>query len=220
MRLFAFAIFVLCLSTSLEAGVRPSREPFSGGAVIREMNLARQHPDVYAGFVAAARGHFRGNILVLPGGTLMRTHEGIVAIDEATHFLQHTRPLPPLIASPGMMLAANEHVTDQADGGFGHAGSDRSDPGQRLSRYGVWSGRWGENISYGKSTARDIVIALIVDDGLKGRKHRHNIFNGDFNYAGAAVGPHARYRTVCSIEFAAGYAERGFSPNESLVARN
>jgi len=40
--------------------------------------------------------------------------------------------------------------------------------------------------------------------------------NPKFNYAGAAFGPHARYRTVCSIDFAGGYAERA----ETLVARN
>ncbi len=77
-----------------------------------------------------------------------------------------------------------------------------------MNRFGAWSGSWGENISYGKSTARDVVIALIIDDGLRSRKHRKNIFNAAFNYAGAAVGPHARYRTVCSIDFAGGYAER------------
>ena len=63
------------------------------------------------------------------------------------------------------------------------------------------------------------MLALIVDDGLRGRKHRENIFNPMFNYAGAAVGPHVRYRTVCSIDFAAGYTERD-SPNDPLLARN
>jgi len=43
-----------------------------------------------------------------------------------------------------------------------------------------------------------------------------NIFNPKFNFAGAAFGPHARYRTVCTIDFAGGYAERG----ESLLAKN
>lgn len=36
-----------------------------------------------------------------------------------------------------------------------------------------------------------------------------------FNVVGAAFGAHARYRTVCSIDFAGGYAER----SDALVAK-
>ena len=75
---------------------------------------------------------------------------------------------------------------------------------------------WGENISYGKKTARDIVLQLIIDDGLSSRKHRKNIFNPNFNFAGAAYGAHARYGSICNIDFAGAYAERG----SALVARN
>jgi uncharacterized protein YkwD len=63
-------------------------------------------------------------------------------------------------------------------------------------------------------------MALIIDDGLSARKHRKNIFSRDFNYAGAAVGPHATYRTICSIEFAGGYDEAGQGVDRTLVARN
>jgi uncharacterized protein YkwD len=150
---------------------------------------------------------------------MLRTHEGVGAVNDAIRFLQHQKPLPALTFSDGIAAAAAEHVAEQAGGAFGHRGSDSSDPGQRMNRHGIWSGRWGENISYGKSTARDIVIALIIDDGLRGRKHRKNIFNPEFNVAGAAVGPHARYRTVCSIDFAGGYVERG-PASTSLLARN
>ena len=59
-----------------------------------------------------------------------------------------------------------------------------------------------------------------MDDGLSGRKHRKNIFSRDFNYAGAAVGPHATYRTICSIEFAGGYAEASQAADRTLVAQN
>ena len=215
--LFLFSIIAITAST--RANESPS-VPLNGSAVIREMNLARQHPERYAEFIQALRGNFRGHIFLLPGGSRLLTHEGVSGLDEAIRFLREVRPLSPLIASPGMSQAAAEHVADQAGGAFGHGGSGRSNPGARLSRHGTWSGRWGENISYGKSSARDIVIALIVDDGQRARKHRQNIFNPAFNYAGAAVGPHARYRTVCSIDFAGGYAERGEPVPEQLFAGN
>ena len=88
-----------------------------------------------------------------------------------------------------------------------------------MNRHGTWGVLWGENISYGKAIPREVVISLIIDDGLRNRKHRKNIFNPAFNYAGAAFGPHARYRIVCSIDFAGGFIESATN-SRSVVARN
>lgn len=191
----------------------------AGSAVIREINRARHKPAVYANYLEELRAHFRGKFLILPGRVMLQTHEGIAAVNEAIRFLRGARPLAPLADSPGIAMAAADHVADQARGAFGHAGSDRSNPGERMNHHGTWRGTWGEDISYGQSNARQIVIALIVDDGLPGRKHRNNIFNPAFNFAGAAIGPHARYRTVCNIDFAAQYTEQTSTPR-SLFARN
>lgn len=210
---------VLCLSTARAEPAHARHHGLKGAAVVREMNLARQHPEVYAAYLEELRGNFRGKILVLPGRTMSRTREGVAAVDEAIRFLRRARPLAPFAFSSGMSRAAAEHAADQAGGAFGHRGSDRSNPSERMSRHGIWSGAWGENISYGKASARDVVLALIIDDGLRGRKHRKNIFNPAFHYAGAAVGSHARYRTVCSIDFAGGYVE-GAADASSLFARN
>ncbi len=217
----SWAITFLFLLTGLQASpAASSRSPSNtGSAVVREMNLARQNPGIYADYLEELRGRFQGKILVLPGQTMLRTREGVGAVDDAIRFLRRAKPLAPLAFSDGIARAAADHVAEQAGGGMGHRGLGRSDPGERMNRHGIWSGRWGENISYGKSTARDIVIALIIDDGLRARKHRKNIFNPDFNVAGAAVGPHARYRTVCSIDFAGGYVE-GASASRALLARN
>jgi uncharacterized protein YkwD len=192
----------------------------SSNAVVRELNLARQNPALYATFVQELRARMNGNLLVLPGHTKIRTKEGTAALDEAIRFLQSAQPLPALALSPGMSRAAADHCADQANGGFGHEGRDRSHAGQRISRYGTFAGSWGENLSYGKSSARDVVLALIIDDGQPARKHRKNIFNPSFSVAGAAFGFHARFGTVCSMDFAGGYAERGETAADTLVARN
>ena len=220
MRLLSAVLFTAIFAPSAAFAADKNGDSNSGRAVIREMNLARQNPALYATFVQELRGRMNGNILLLPGHTRIRTKEGMGAVDEAIRFLQSAQPLPALTNSPGMSRAAADHCADQANGGFGHAGSDRSHAGQRIARYGSFSGGWGENISYGKSTARDVVIALIIDDGLPGRKHRKNIFNPSYNFAGAAFGPHARFGTMCSMDFAVGYAERGEPVADTLVARN
>ena len=195
-------VFSTFLTQAKESSSVSEAEQVSAAAVIRELNLARENPSLYATFVAESRSFH------------MIEHGR--AVDEAVRFLRKAHPLPPLSLSNGMSRAAADHCAEQLEGQLGHDGNDRSSPGDRISRYGSWSVSWGENISYGQKNARGIVLTLIVDDGVRSRGHRKNIFNPKFNYAGAAFGPHARYRTVCSIDFAGGYAERA----EPLVARN
>ena len=221
MRLSISSAFALAIFAALPAfAAEKNEDAASGRAVIRELNLARKNPALYATFVQELRSRMNGNVLILPGRTRIRTKEGTGALDDAIRFLQSAQPLPPLTLSRGMSRAAADHCADQADGAFGHEGKDRSHAGQRIARYGNFSGSWGENISYGKSSARDVVLALIIDDGLPARKHRKNIFNPNFNFAGAAFGPHARFGTMCSMDFAGGYAERGEDAADTLVARN
>jgi uncharacterized protein YkwD len=204
-RRFAF-LFALAPALLFAAN---SDEHVSGDAVVQEMNLARQNPQLYATFVEELRSHFNGRYYVLPGGTRVVTKEGTRALDDAIRFLRHARPMQPLAYSEGMSRGAADHCADQAPGGFSHTGRDGSNPGVRMSRYGAWGLIWGENIAYGKTSARDIVLALIIDDGLPARKHRKNIFNAKFNFCGAAYGPHARYGSVCTTDFAGAYAEGG-----------
>ena len=205
LRFLAPATLVFVSLASAQAKENPSApgtDQVSAAAVLRELNLARENPSLYATFVAEVRPFH------------MIEHGR--AVDEAVHFLKKARSLPPLALSAGMCHAAADHCAEQIDGQLGHDGNNRSSPGDRISRYGSWSTTWGENISYSRKTAREVVLALIIDDGVRSRGHRKNIFNPKFNCAGAAFGPHARYRTVCTIDFAGGYAERA----EPLVAKN
>ena len=70
-------------------------------------------------------------------------------------------------------------------------------------------GAVGENIDYGSRDARAIVVRLIVDEGIAGRKHRANIFNKTYRVAGIAAGPHARFGAMCVMDFAGDFIERG-----------
>ena len=214
LRLFAtiFAASIPLFSTFAQ---EESGGSSRAAAVIHEMNLARENPQAYVAQVEALRATFNGTSITLPNGVRIRTHEGTRAIDEAIHFLQRAQPLGPLAVSNGMSRAAADHCAEQAGGGFGHG-----NPAARFARHGALAGGWAENISYGKSSARDVVIALIVDDGQPARKHRQNIFNPTYACAGAAFGSHAKFGTMCTIEFAGGYAERGQSVSAPLIAKN
>jgi hypothetical protein len=197
----AALLFSLKFALAREDSSPTDQDQVSATAIVRELNLARENPGLYASFVAESRPFH------------MIEHGR--AVDEAVRFLKKAQPLPPLTLSSGMSRAAADHCIEQVAGQLGHDGNDHSSPGDRISRYGSWSSSWGENISYSQKTARGVVLALIIDDGVRSRGHRKNIFSAKFNYAGAAFGPHARYRTVCTIDFAGGYAERA----DALVSR-
>jgi uncharacterized protein YkwD len=113
----------------------------------------------------------------MPGRLPVCTQEGVHAVDEAIRFLRHARPFPALALSPGLCSAAADRYREQAGGVVGHHGCDGSDAGSRISRYGVVAQGWAENIAYGQRSARAIVMALLIDDGVRGRDYRRNIFN-------------------------------------------
>ncbi len=180
------SVLFTCLAFSLEL-----RAGESGQRILAEINLARTQPQVYARIVA-------------------RSASGSRAGGEAVRFLERVAPLPPLEYSDGLSHAALGHVLDQGSaGGIGHTGRDGSHSFDRISRYGQWQGAVGENIDYGHRDARAIVVRLIVDEGVAGRKHRANIFHKTYRVAGIAAGPHARYGAMCVMDFAGDFIERG-----------
>ena len=177
--------------------------------VLHEMNLARTNPRRYAELLDARRKYFRGKRFERPNEVAMVTEEGVSAVDEAIGFLRRAEPISALRPSKGMSRAARDHVRDQASSGsLGHRGSDGSQVQDRANRYGKWSGKIGENVSYGHREAREVVVALVVDDGVASRGHRRNLFDAAFRVVGVACGQHERYRAMCVTALAGDYAER------------
>jgi hypothetical protein len=180
--------------------------------VLAEINLARTAPGDYAAYVAAWRPYFEYKRLTLPGKEPVRTAEGVAAVDDAVRFLEGAAAVGPLNPSRGMSAAARDHVTDMGPiGAIGHLGMDGSDTDERLSRYGDWASFKGETIGevicYGPTSAREIVIQLIVDDGVPSRAHRATLFEPTFRFAGVSCGPHAQFGSFCVVTFASNYID-------------
>jgi len=116
--------------------------------------------------------------------------------------------VPTLTTARGLAQAAKDHVLDQGPrGAIGHRGRGGSQIEDRINRYGRWLKAFGENISYGENGARMIVAMWIIDDGVPSRGHRKNIFNPAFRVVGIACGDHATFKSMCVVDFAAGYQE-------------
>jgi len=177
--------------------------------IVKEVNLARRNPGFYASWLLGTRPYYRGTHLRRPGEAPIGTKEGLSAVDEAIRFLDKQKPVGALALSPGLSLAARDLVAAQgASGGFGHKGPDGSMPSDRIERHGTWESLIGENVAYGQRTARDVVAAFIVDDGVPDRGHRKNLYNAGYRVMGVDCGPHSVYGTTCAITFAGGFREK------------
>ena len=190
--------------------------------IFEEMNLARTKPAEYAAFIEPRLAYFDGNAYLTPGQNVpLLTQEGASAVSELVALLKKQGALAPFTSvSAGMSRAALDHVLDCGPLGLltGHNGSDGSTPFDRLSRHGKWEESAGENINYGATQARDVVIQLLIDDGVPSRGHRNNIFSKDFTVVGVASGQHTQFGTMQCITFAGRFHEKGSPGYKSASA--
>ena len=178
--------------------------------VILELNKVRSNPRKYAELYIKPRlANFNGNRYSEPGKITLVTNEGRKAVQECYDALYSSGTSPLLMPSRGMSRAAKDHVNDQGPtGNTGHTCRDGISPWDRLNRYGNWSRDAGENIAYGDATGRDIVVSLLIDDGVSSRGHRKNNMGEDFVFVGVAAGTHKQYNMMAVLDFAAEYTEK------------
>lgn len=178
--------------------------------VVYEINLFRSNPAKYAeDYIAPLAKYYERKVLHYPNDKSIMTIEGISALHECVRVLKKVGPMPLMQPSKGLSLAAKDHQKDQGKTGkTGHTGGDRSDMKERIERYGEWQARIAENIAYGNSSARQVLIFLLVDDGVKSRGHRTNLLHPAFKTVGIAFGKHPVYETMCVMDFAGGMIEK------------
>lgn len=175
--------------------------------VILHLNMARTDPSRYSRvFIEPRMEYFTGVVYRELSEPSLITREGARVVDECVSDMEDTDVMSSLVPSEGISLAALDHALDLSlTGETGHIGSDRSEFSARIERYGQWLVSIGEVISYGPTTGREIVIGLLIDDGVSDRGHRASILNPDFSLVGIAIEEHSAYGNVCVIEFAVDY---------------
>jgi uncharacterized protein YkwD len=179
--------------------------------IIYEINLFRSNPAKYADeYIAPLARYYQKNILYYPDDKRpILTHEGVKALNECVRELKKATPKPVIYPNEGLTKAATDHSNDQAKTGkTGHFGSDNSNLKNRVDRYGKWKIRIAENIAYGNTSARQIVIFLLIDDNVTSRGHRFNMLHPDLKLVGVSFGKHPVYTTMCVMDFAGGMVEK------------
>ncbi len=115
-----------------------------------------------------------------------------------------TSNLKEFTPAEGLHKCAKEWV--DISGPVGTVGHDEN-TFDRFKKYCTYTTA-GENCSYGPSTAKAIVLQLLIDQGVEGYGHRKNILSPTFTHVGVAVGTHKTYKTMCCMDFASNYKEK------------
>jgi len=184
--------------------------------MIYEINVARNHPEIYLGYLKEYldnakeslkdHGNRQKNYSIhteyetIDGRTKVKTdtiwfsqnEEEVKAIESLIHDLKNLLPLTILKPDAGIYKAATIYAADQERHKWelSHRGSDGSWPYDRIKRYSPKMIDGNENIAgkYPEPLAKEIVIQLLIDSGIRGYGHRYNILNPKWTHVACFIG--------------------------------
>jgi Bacterial pre-peptidase C-terminal domain len=145
--------------------------------ILSEINRVRTNPQAYAQWLEAQRRYYDGIWLKLPGEKPIRTNRGLKALEEAIAVLKTQQPLSPLNISEQTAATATSKLEN-----FATANNI-------------------QNISYGRVTAKGIVMGIVVDDLFPDRRRRNSLLSSEAANTGVVCKPDPRYAKVCAIAY-------------------
>lgn len=111
--------------------------------------------------------------------------------------LKKQEPLAIISIDSSLQIMAKKFAIQSGEKGvYGHSRYN-----QRYSTYGSHLNYDGENIQYGLQQPLDIVMDLLIDEGIASLGHRKNILSSDFSVIGIGFAKHKRinYNTVMAF---------------------
>ena len=169
--------------------------------VILETNRVRTNPKAYIPILERYLENFDDNILTRPDkNECIETQEGPKAYKEAIEFLKNQRPINEIEFDEQASKVAEEYAKILSSGDDDH-GDDESHIEERVAKYLDYDFAISECIDFGGSTGIEVIVNLLVDDGVKLRTHRENLFSNKFQYYGVAVATHPEYDFCTVIDY-------------------
>jgi uncharacterized protein YkwD len=174
-------------------------------SILIEHNRLRQDPQSFIPILKEHMKYFKDLTLYLPNSIPLVTQEGSKAYEDAILFLQKQQPLEVLTFDEKLAKAAELHVKDIGPkGALTHESSDGKSVSDRIELFCQWETACAENIDLGAKKGIDVLISLLVDDGIPSRGHRANLFKSNFKFVGVACGVHKEYEVVSVIDYTGG----------------
>ncbi len=115
--------------------------------------------------------------------------------------LKYARKINPLKSSAPLEKLARAHAQDMGSKGtVGHNSSNGMTFENRV-RKKIKTGMIAENCDYGSTEPLEIVMSLLIDEGIASLGHRKNILHPGLNYVGIAIEKHKTYGVNCVMDF-------------------
>ena len=111
--------------------------------------------------------------------------------------LNSLRPLKPLKSNLVLNIMAKSYA--RSSGKRGIIGHERFD--QRFWLLERLGRTVGENCDYGEENPLDVVISLLIDDGVENLGHRYNMLSREFTTVGVGSANHTAYGVDLVMEF-------------------
>lgn len=142
------------------------------------------------------------NNYIMGPNTKLVTYEGIKAVEEAIEFLEKLEPLNKLFWKNKLKNICEEHVNEVGgDGLYGHKMKDGNQPTDlAVKRLENEISSTAVSISFGKDKALEVILGLIIDDGVETRGNRNNLF-GEWDQMGCFSGVHKISNNMTTILF-------------------
>lgn len=119
--------------------------------------------------------------------------------------LEKVANLTMLNTCTGLFQSARAHALDMGrTGEIGHDSTDGTRCFDRVRKYYNKSVAMAENCSYGYADAMDILMQLLVDEGVPSLGHRKNILSPAYQLVGLSIQRHKTYQWNCVMDFAGG----------------
>lgn len=176
-------------------------------------NKIRKDPKSIITDLEQMSSQFDGMLLKREGKVTLRTKEGNEAVQEAIEYLRKQKSVNPLKWCEQIHKAAMDHVKDVGPKGLIQHDSSNGKEGvkERMRKYGNVVSCYGENLSFHCEEAKEVVMQLIIDDGVPNRGHRENIFNPEFGVIGCFTGEHKDFNTMTCVDYAGAFIPAGES---------
>eukprot|EP01101_Sappina_pedata_P008882 TRINITY_DN5016_c0_g1_i1.p1 TRINITY_DN5016_c0_g1~~TRINITY_DN5016_c0_g1_i1.p1 ORF type:complete len:238 (+),score=56.40 TRINITY_DN5016_c0_g1_i1:18-731(+) len=164
--------------------------------ILNALNQARARPLDFRAALEHRRQNFQGNIYQETGAMAVTTQEGIHALEEAITFLKTQAPLPEFHTPIGLTYASRDLIAEIS------SNTSTSSPSDRIQQYCTGWSTVAEDLSLGEIDGFGFIARLVIDDGVRDRANRMNIYNPVFECVGIASGIHPIQDSCCVITFA------------------